>query len=108
MELCSMLCGSLNRKVVWGRMDTCIYMAKSFCCPPETCNIVNCCTPIKNIKFKIDYYRYKLSSVNLMVTTMHKPIADTEEIRKKSKHRTREHYQITKRTKGERNKEITK
>ena len=43
-----------------------------------------------------------------MVTTMHKSIADTEEIKKKSKHRTREHYQITKGTKGERNKEITK
>ena len=53
MELCSMLCGSLNGKGVWERMDTCIYMVKSFCCPPETRNIVNCCTPIKNIKFKI-------------------------------------------------------
>ena len=42
-----------------------------------------------------------------MVTTMHKPIADTQEIKKKSKHTTREYYQITKRAKGERNKEIT-
>ena len=43
-----------------------------------------------------------------MVTPMHKPIADTQEIKKKSKHTTREHFQITKRAKGERNKEITK
>ena len=28
MELCSMLCGSPDREV-WGRMDTCIYMAES-------------------------------------------------------------------------------
>ena len=35
VELCSMLCGSLNGKGVWGRMDTCICMAESFH-PPET------------------------------------------------------------------------
>ena len=35
-ELCSVLCGSLDEKGVWGRMDTCICMAKSLCCPPET------------------------------------------------------------------------
>ena len=28
-ELCSMSCG------VWGRMDTCVCMAESLCCPPE-------------------------------------------------------------------------
>ena len=92
---------------VWKRMDTCICMAESPCCPPET-HIVNCHSPIKNKKFKIDYYRYKLFSVNLMVTTTHKPIEDTQEIKKKSKHTTREHFQITKRAKGERNKEMTK
>ena len=27
MELCSMLCGSLDERGVWGRMDTCICMA---------------------------------------------------------------------------------
>ena len=31
-----MLCGSLDGKRVWGRMDTCICMAKSLCCSPET------------------------------------------------------------------------
>ena len=29
MELCSMLCASLDGKKVWRRMDTCICMAKS-------------------------------------------------------------------------------
>ena len=29
-------CGSLDGKGVWGRMDTCIYIAESLCCPSET------------------------------------------------------------------------
>ena len=36
MELCSMLCGRLDGRRVWRRMVTCICMAESFCCPPET------------------------------------------------------------------------
>ena len=36
MELCSMLCGSLDGRGVWGRMDTCMYMAESLCCSHET------------------------------------------------------------------------
>ena len=35
-ELCLMLCGSLDGRGVWRRMDTCICMAESLCCPPET------------------------------------------------------------------------
>ena len=35
MELCSVLCGSLDGRGVWGRMDTCICMAESLCCRPE-------------------------------------------------------------------------
>ena len=35
-ELCSILCGSLDGRGVWGRMNTCICMAESLCCPPET------------------------------------------------------------------------
>ena len=35
MGLWSMLCGSLDRRGVWGRMDTCVCMAESFCCSPE-------------------------------------------------------------------------
>ena len=36
MELSSMLWGSLDRRGVWGRMDTCICMAESLYCSPET------------------------------------------------------------------------
>ena len=32
-ELCSMLCGSLDRRVVWERVDKRVYMAESLCCP---------------------------------------------------------------------------
>jgi len=35
-ELCSMLYGSLDGRGVWGRMDTCTYMAESLCCASET------------------------------------------------------------------------
>ena len=31
-----MLCASLDGKWVWGRMDSCIYMAESLCCSPKT------------------------------------------------------------------------
>ena len=34
--LCPMSCGNLYRRGVWGRMDTCICMAGSLCCPLET------------------------------------------------------------------------
>jgi len=35
-ELCSVLCSSLDGRGVWGRMDTCMCMAESLCCPPDT------------------------------------------------------------------------
>ena len=35
-ELCSMLCASLDGRGAWGRMDTCICLAESLCCSPET------------------------------------------------------------------------
>ena len=31
-----MLCGSLDGRAIGERMDTCVCMAESFCCPPET------------------------------------------------------------------------
>ena len=40
MELCSVFCGSLDGRGVWGRVDTCICMAESFCCPPETITLL--------------------------------------------------------------------
>ena len=36
MELCSMLCASLDRRGIWGRMDICIHMAEFLHCSPET------------------------------------------------------------------------
>ena len=36
MELCSMSCGSLDGRGIWRRMDTCICMAESLHCSPET------------------------------------------------------------------------
>ena len=35
-----MLCGSVDGRGVWGRMDTCICMARSLPCPPETITTV--------------------------------------------------------------------
>ena len=35
-DLCSALHGSLDGRVVWRRVDACICMTKSLCCPPET------------------------------------------------------------------------
>ena len=32
MEFCSTLCGSLDGRGVWGRMDVCICIAKFLCC----------------------------------------------------------------------------
>ena len=36
MELCLMLCGSLDGRGVWGRMDTRVCMTRALCCLPET------------------------------------------------------------------------
>ena len=35
-KFCSMSCDSLDGRGLWGRMDTCICMAKTLCCSPET------------------------------------------------------------------------
>ena len=40
MKLCSMLYGSLDERGVWGRMDTCIYMAESLLCSHETITLL--------------------------------------------------------------------
>ena len=56
-ELYSVLCGSLDGRGVWGRMDTCvcvcmhtyihIYIAESLCCAPVTITaLLICYTPI--------------------------------------------------------------
>ena len=51
MEFCSMLYGSLDGRGVWRGMDTCIYMAESLHCLPETITtFVIGSTPIQNKK----------------------------------------------------------
>ena len=51
-ELCSTSCGSLAGRGVWGRMDTCVCMAESLCCPPETVTILlTTYIPIQNKEF---------------------------------------------------------
>ena len=50
MELCSMLCGSLDERQVWGRMDTCICMTESLHCSPETTTtLLIFYTPTQNV-----------------------------------------------------------
>ena len=53
MELCSMLCGSLDGRGVWGRMDICTRMAEFLHCSPETATtLLTSYTPIQNKKLK--------------------------------------------------------
>ena len=40
MEVCSTLCGSLDGRGVWGRMNTCICKAEFPCCSSETVTIL--------------------------------------------------------------------
>ena len=48
----SVLCGSLDGRGVWGRMDTCVCMAESLCCSPETITtLLIDYTPKQNKKF---------------------------------------------------------
>ena len=48
VKLCSMLYSSLNGKAVWERIDTCIFMAKSFHCSPKTTTtLLMSCTTIQ-------------------------------------------------------------
>ena len=51
MELSSKLCSSLDGRGVWGRMDTCICIAESLHCSPETITtLLTGYTPIQNKK----------------------------------------------------------
>ena len=54
LELCSMSRGSLDGRGVWARMDTCIRMAESLCCPLEIITILlSGYAPEDNKKFKL-------------------------------------------------------
>ena len=49
-----LLCASLDERGVWGRIDTCIWMAESHSCSPETIRtLLISYTPIQTKKFKI-------------------------------------------------------
>ena len=53
LELCLMLCYSLKKKGVWGRMDICICMAEFLHYSSEIITILLIgYTPIQNKKFK--------------------------------------------------------
>ena len=52
-ELCPMLCGSLDGRGVWGRMDSGTCIAESLHCSPETITILLIgYTPIQNKMLK--------------------------------------------------------
>ena len=60
-----MLCGSFDGRGVWGRTDTCICMAESLCCSPETITtLLIGYTPIKNKKLK------KITTLSLIVISV--------------------------------------
>ena len=53
---CSMLCGGLDGRGVWLRMDTCVCLAESPCCSAKTVtSLLTCYTPIQNKKVKYIY-----------------------------------------------------
>ena len=65
MELCLVLCGSLDGRGVWGRMDTCIRMAETLHCSPEAITTLsvnwlytNTKSKVKNIKY-LQYFLLK-------------------------------------------------
>ena len=70
-ELHSVLCGSLDGRGVWGRMDTCICMAESIYCPLETITtLLISYSPVQNKKFKKIFHMQKQAhrSQNLQFT----------------------------------------
>ena len=48
-ELCSVLCGSLDGRGIWGRMDPCICMAESLRCSPKAITtLLKGCSPVQS------------------------------------------------------------
>ena len=61
-ELCSRLCGSLDGRGVWGKMDTCICMAESLHCSLETITtLLTGYTPTQNKKYKVKTNKRKMN-----------------------------------------------
>ena len=62
-EVCSVLWGSLDWRGVWGRMGTCICMAESLHCSPETITtLLIGYMPVQNKKLKKN--KERLSHLN--------------------------------------------
>ena len=61
MEPCSMLRSNMDRRGIWGRMDTCIYMAEPLRCSSETITLLIVYTPIQKAEVKKNPLR-KISS----------------------------------------------
>ena len=65
-EHCLMLCGSLDERGVWRRMDTGMCIPESLCCPPETIKtFLIGYTPIQNKTF--------LKSLNVVQSSLSLP-----------------------------------
>ena len=63
MELCSMLCASLDWRGFWGRIDVCMYMAESLRCLAETTTtLLIGYTSIQNKNFKVWKKQKKVKS----------------------------------------------
>ena len=66
-DLCSMLCGSLDGRGVWGRMDTCVCLAETLCCPAETITtLLTSYKPIQNKKF----FKIKFKKKNMLMISL--------------------------------------
>ena len=66
MEVCSILCGSLDRREVWGRMDTGIFMAKPLYTLPEITRILLLLSSLSFFSFFTDLFTFfSLSSIFL-------------------------------------------
>ena len=71
MELCSILCGSLDTRGVWRRMDICMWMAESLCFSPETITILLIdYTPIQNKKFFKKLKKKKKSRLGRVISVL--------------------------------------
>ena len=51
-EFCPMLCGSLDGRGLWERMDTCVSIAEALHCSPESITLLMGYSPTQNKKFK--------------------------------------------------------
>ena len=60
MDLCSVLCGSLDGRGVWGRMDTCVCMAECLRCSPEIITML-----------LISYIQHKIKGLKLKKRDMY-------------------------------------